>query len=404
MGTGVAVIGSGLQGCGVALELALRGQTVDLYERAPRLLQDASRHSEGKLHLGYVYAADDTMQTARLMASGAAAFLPTVERWLGPNAKGLVFSARFNYGVHRRSMLPVDELASRYESISRIVRTAFRDHPSRAASEAAQLRRLEAGDRLQYSDLIEDAYETGEIAVDTDTLSDAVERAVLGRPQIRAYCSTSVNRVDMQERRLALTDENSSARISDVYDHIVNCSWGSLPGIDATAGVFSRRPWSHRIKYFVRRPATDTVATLPSTTFVLGQFGDVVDFGRNGAYLSWYPAGRTTFTTGLQSPAGLSEPDEQQARSIRYGVLCGLSTVMPAVSALPRQAVLRSAVRGGEILAHGQSDLDDESTELHQRHTIGPSSSAGYHSVNTGKLTMAPYFAMQVAERIRPTT
>ena len=67
----VAVLGAGFQGACIALELARRSVTVDLYERNPTCLAEASTHNEGKIHLGFVYAGDKTLRTARLMATGA---------------------------------------------------------------------------------------------------------------------------------------------------------------------------------------------------------------------------------------------------------------------------------------------------------------------------------------------
>jgi hypothetical protein len=40
---------------------------------------------------------------------------------------------------------------------------------------------------------------------------------------------------------------------------------------------------------------------------------------------------------------------------------------------------------------------------LHQRHDIGVMSVGSYHSVDPGKLSMAPYFAEICADRIVPS-
>ena len=50
------------------------------------------------------------------------------------------------------------------------------------------------------------------------------------------------------------------------------------------------------------------------------------------------------------------------------------------------------------IFAWGDSDIDDAESVLHQRHEIGVVSADGYHSINTGKLTSAPYFAEQLGK------
>src|SRR5688500_16266568 len=121
----VAVVGGGIQGCAVALELAHRGIDVVLFERGARLFDGASRHSEGKLHLCFVYAADPTFRTPELMARGAAAFLPALRRWLGDGADDLRVSRAFNYAVHRDSLHAADDLEGRYHRIAAMLETAF---------------------------------------------------------------------------------------------------------------------------------------------------------------------------------------------------------------------------------------------------------------------------------------
>ena len=54
----VAVLGAGLQGACVALELARRGYRVLLIDQSSGCMQRASLASEGKIHLGLVYAND----------------------------------------------------------------------------------------------------------------------------------------------------------------------------------------------------------------------------------------------------------------------------------------------------------------------------------------------------------
>ncbi len=58
------------------------------------------------------------------------------------------------------------------------------------------------------------------------------------------------------------------------------------------------------------------------------------------------------------------------------------------------------SVKGGVIFAWGETDIDDPDSGLHERHAIGTRSSEGYHSIDTGKLTMAPLFAQVAADRV----
>ena len=66
------MLGGGLQGACVALELATHGVPVDLFEGGDRCLTRASAQNEGKVHLGYVYANDHTLSTARTMVRAEA--------------------------------------------------------------------------------------------------------------------------------------------------------------------------------------------------------------------------------------------------------------------------------------------------------------------------------------------
>ena len=53
-------------------------------------------------------------------------------------------------------------------------------------------------------------------------------------------------------------------------------------------------------------------------------------------------------------------------------------------------------------MAWGKTDIYDPASELHRRFEIGVTTEGNFHSVDPGKLTMAPYFAEICAERICP--
>jgi hypothetical protein len=59
-----------------------------------------------------------------------------------------------------------------------------------------------------------------------------------------------------------------------------------------------------------------------------------------------------------------------------------------------------AAVDAGVIFAWGRTDISELESGLHQRDAIGPSSFDGYHTINTGKLTTAPMFAVETVERV----
>src|SRR5262245_57979076 len=103
----VGVLGGGLQGCCVALALAERGVTTTIFDRNEDLLTRAAVANEGKIHLGYMYVADRTLSTARMMMRGAFAFGPFFLRYLGFSWKDFSLSHPASYVVHSDSQYGV---------------------------------------------------------------------------------------------------------------------------------------------------------------------------------------------------------------------------------------------------------------------------------------------------------
>jgi hypothetical protein len=77
-----------------------------------------------------------------------------------------------------------------------------------------------------------------------------------------------------------------------------------------------------------------------------------------------------------------------------------LAQIVPSLSVIDPARLVDAQVKGGVIVAWGETDIYDPGSELHKRYEIGVTSKGGYHSIDPGKLTLAPYFAEQCAERI----
>ncbi len=59
----IVILGAGLQGVSVALELAHRGVQVLLIDQDQQPMNRASLRNEGKIHLGLIYANDPSQAT-----------------------------------------------------------------------------------------------------------------------------------------------------------------------------------------------------------------------------------------------------------------------------------------------------------------------------------------------------
>ena len=396
----VAIVGSGIQGCGIALELADRGVRVELFERRARLCDGATRHSEGKVHLGYVYSADTSLRTARLMADGAAVFAGAMERWLGPAAGELTLSAPFHYAVHRDSMRTSSELEAMYARVAAYVRRVIPERAYFGIADPAHLRRLDPEEAMAFGPDAVAVFETAEVAVEPNGLADALAAAVEGHDGIATWADTQVLAVDHPRGVLRVSGPDG-VRETRPFDHVVNCAWEGRLALDRRRGTSRHDRWCFRMKYFARTAPIPGRAALPSTTIVLGPFGDVVDYG-DGAetYLSWYPVGRRGWSEAVEPPDWPTVLDGDEAAMVVRGISDGLSGVVSEAGRVLVERPERAAVHGGVIYALGSTDVSDPLSKLHYRDRVGPRSYGSYHTVDTGKSTLAPLFAMQLADRI----
>ena len=141
----------------------------------------------------------------------------------------------------------------------------------------------------------------------------------------------------------------------------------------------------------------------PSVTFVLGPFGEVVTYEDRLIYLTCYPECLQAISTAVTPPDWETYPPEPLRSRILTRTLRALSAIVPSLRKLSAENLPETCVKGGAIVAWGKTDIYDPESELHRRSEIGVASKRRFHSVDPGKLTMAPYFAEICAERIKPT-
>jgi hypothetical protein len=400
-----AVLGGGLQGACAALELASSGISVDLYDRNDCCLTQASFCNEGKIHLGYVYANDTTLNTARTLIKGALNFMPLIRKWLGSGVDTIPISTPFHYAVHDSSLLSVRQVADYFECCHRIALEESRGHlgdyfGSDYRKPATLLSEKERSVLFDCSST-KAVFRTPEIAIDPEALAGLVRARLAADPKIQFLGRAFVRSVTPGDRSLEVEFEQSGGIEKAKYDHVVNALWEGRLAVDLTAGLPPERPWLYRLKHYLRMSAPGIASRIPSTTIVLGPFGDVVRFESGLLYLSWYPQGLRGFSTDISPPAWQGQLDTQTALEMQAGILSGLASVVPSVERLSGNAVDSCQVKAGVIFAWGTTDITDRASGLHERSAIGVRSRGGLHSVDTGKLTMAPLFGTVVADRIR---
>lgn len=386
-------------GCCAALELADRGASVTLFEATPNLLGQASAAGEAKIHLGYVYAHDRTRETTRLMIRGALAFSPFFRRHLGGEA-ALQASRPFYYAVHRDTMVPAAEFADHLRATSDDVReiggSAPADYFGRdPATPPRQLSDTERGSIFDPT-LVAAAFETEEIALATGPLYTVLRQRLTNDPNIEVRLESPVQSVADNGQSLSVQSGSAVER----FDHVLNASWAGRLAIDAAMGMLPSRRWLFRYKHGIHLPAGTLDGEVVSVTISLGPFGDCVSYADGGMYLSWYPVCMTGQSGEISPPDWLMTPGKAERDAILHGSVEALAALVPGLQGLDREKLARAQVMGGVIYALGKLDIDRHESELHCRDAIGLTSKGRYHTVDTGKLTMAPWFAERCAERI----
>jgi hypothetical protein len=385
----------------VAIDLAAAGIHVDLFDRNGSCMTQASLKNEGKIHLGYVYAKDSSLRSAETMVAGAAVFAPLLEEWLETPISHLGRSMPFNYAVHRSGMLSAEEFESHLNRTHAVVVETIGRHDYFGVDIRRPPERLPPSLLEDDYDpaVVEAVYRTNEISIDPAALAAAVHSRVSSDPLISSVFDSEVHGARVEGRRVAVDFTSGGARTSIEYDQVVNALWDGRLAVDATVGLVPNQPWLFRVKHYlmVRSPK----ARLPSTTVVLGPFGDIVDYGNGSFYLSWYPSGLQGVSSETVLPQSLRSLPDDAARAVRSGIVEGLASVVPRVADLPAAEIAAAGLAGGVIFAWGATDIDDRASGLHNRFSIGPHTFGAYHTVDTGKLTTAPLYARMVGERVR---
>ena len=403
----VAVLGGGLQGCCLAMALADRGARVTLFDRDDALLTRAAVTNEGKIHLGFMYAGDPSLATARTMIKGALSFAPLLGGWLGIGADAIRVSRPAVYLIHRDSQQDLETAANHLQAVHALALEASRERPRAYFGRdlAAPLRAwsAEERDRWYSPQTALAAYDTPELAVEPVALAALVRARVQATPGIELRLRRTVTAVSQSNGGLEVASQGADAEARERFDQVVNALWDGRLGVDATMGLAPARPWIHRLRYgVVLRPAAGE-ALPPTTTIIHGPFGEVVNHGQGALNLLWYPACLAGVARSLTPPADWAMAPAEPDRSRIIGeTLEGLGGVVPALRELDPATIAEATVKGGVIVAWGTTDIADRDSELHRRSDIGVTSVGRYHTIDPGKLTMAPYFAELCAERIWP--
>jgi hypothetical protein len=395
----IAVLGAGIMGSATALFLARRRARITLFDAAPAPFHAASRWNEGKIHVGYLYSADPSLQTARRLLPGGLAFRRLTEQLLGTSLDPAVAAQDECYLVHRDSVTTAAATGRYLGAVSALAATHPEARDYLVPLHEAHARPLSAAELAAHYDpsMVVAGYRVPERSVSTAWIADRFVETLGAEPRIELAMQTRVHDCQPVSDAHDRWYIHSSNGRQGPFDFVVNALWEGRPAIDAALGLLPPAPWTHRfrVSLFVR---TRHPVTLPSMVLATGPFGDIKNYNGRDLYLSWYPAGLLAEGGELAPPAE-ARMDETREAAIRAAILENLGRVAHGVRGLEREAeTIR--VAGGWVYAVGRGSLDDSASTLHRRDQVGTHRLGSYISVDTGKYSIAPWLARQVADAI----
>ncbi|MCS5491175.1 FAD-dependent oxidoreductase [Algoriphagus limi] len=399
------IIGAGIQGCCIALELANHGKKVTLIERDKSIFNRASLRNEGKIHLGLVYMNDPTFKTPYLMLKGALLFRKSLERWIRKDSYNLGLSEPFYYLVAKDSFLSADELEAGYQKLQdqfeewKILNPNW-DYLGTRPEKLFQRKPQKHIQNIFGNEVVEDGFQTAELAVDTSKLKEHLSKAVYANKNIEVLHESKVDQIEQKGDHFLLSISSFQQYFTLKSEHVINCAWDGKYVLDHQMGLPLPPELLHRLKYRVIVSLPKKLTNMPSATMVIGKFGDVVNQKNNKAYLSWYPSACRGWSHNIAPPDDWEEAAQgnvpsQLANNLSSEFLDAIDKWYPGISESKPEII-----DAGPIVAYGKTDVDDSQSSLHFRSELGFKSVGNYHSIETGKLTTAPMIAVDFVNSI----
>ena len=350
-------------------------------------MSKAARWNEGKIHMGYLYAVDRSLDTARKLIPGGIAFRPIVEGLIGNSIENHMTRDDDIYLAHTRSVVDPDSMLRYFNSVSdlAVVEGGVKIRPS-------QLSRSELS-KITANPEIAAGFRVPERSVNTNWLADRVAERVKSERLIDLRCNCPVTSLSKDAGRWRVITHCGNC---DGFDVVVNALWEGRSAIDTAVGRSSEQSLSYRyrVALFMQVPEADVENVVIAT----GPFGDIKNYDGRHLYLSWYPAGLLLDCHQQNAPAPPTI-DDGLKQQVLNAMIAGLGDYFPVVLDFPGRAQ-QSSVAGGWVVARGKGLLSDPASTLHRRDEIGIRRGDNYYSIEIGKYSVAPWLASQVADEL----
>lgn len=392
----IAILGAGIMGCSLALFLARKGARITLIDEASAPFSGASRWNEGKIHLGYLYAGDPSLATARRLLTGGLAFGKLVEELLDSELTAAVSQDDDIFLTHRDSVVDAESMSAYFDKVSELVRQhpdAHRYFDGLTTARSTKLTPLELKDVTASPDIVA-GFRVPERSIRTNWLADRFIGAIAAQPLIEPLLNTRIQRVINRDDEWQIV---GVPLVRESFDVVINALWHGGPAVDAASGFAHLQDpvsYRYRLSLFLR---SERQCVLPNAVVAVGPFGDIKNYNGHDLYFSWYPAGLVVSTEGVD-PRVLPIDAEMKAQ-VATGILRSLQEYFPQVTLIAQEAATLG-VAGGWVVAQGKGSLDDPASSLHRRDRFGITRFGSYYTIDTGKYSTAPWLARRLSDEI----
>jgi hypothetical protein len=404
----VIIVGAGLQGLSIALALAHHNIPSTILEKNSHAMRAASYGNEGKIHLGFVYAMDETLKTGRKMLLGALSFSHLLEKWAGSFNWDRFKTSPFLYGVMQDSLVNEAYLKTYYTKLSQEVSTTLNqlNIPYEYLKENLTpffYEKLPPAEQIfKFNpEKLSSYILTNEKSIDTRLFSIDLLEKIKQIPMITLKCDHELVHAKETHQGYMLRVQTKEHVYEEQADIVINCAWYNRTKLDdmiIPSQKLHTEKYSYRIKHRVlAKPNIDTRLKHP-ITMVQGPYGDVVPFSDGTVYLSWYPQCRTYID---HLPPSIKDTPLKEIEEIGHNCIHAISEILPElknstmIECSPCIIVAKAEQKSEEI-----HDINHPKSDLHQRSQAGPICYKKWWSVDTGKLTLAPYYANETVKQI----
>lgn len=300
----IDIIGGGVAGCGVAMELARRGYFVNIIESQEELLMGSSNATPCRLSLGFHQAMDYDTAVKCLKTS-----IGVIKKYPGFKIIDRLDSAylrRSHYFITKDSFLNADKALILFESLRDCYRQMIQEDSSNEVFGHPD-EFFKVLDLKDYEDLVDTervalALDTVECTLDWVRFRKHLIDQITSHPNIRVQLGFEVHNATKSGDgyTLVVRDKHTSYHHTRKSHFVINSSWQNIEYINRLSGFHETLNRSQRTKVMVQVMLPKALQSASSMFFGMGPHCCFTNLGDGTGYLTYEPVTNIEVNDGIQ--------------------------------------------------------------------------------------------------------